>query len=140
MIQVRRRLGFTDDDTLLRQRVSDCACAQRLPALAHGFRCKCGDCRNPSGAASRCQDSFPSTGTPPHRAVGAARIAFDCDLQLELVGHLGVARERMTALGGGAPDGCLWYDLSFADGALNRGVWLPLGLYGVEVIPVSPTP
>jgi hypothetical protein len=44
------------------------------------------------------------------------------------------------SLGSATPDGCLWYDLTFADGALNRGVWLPLGLYGVDVIPISPLP
>lgn len=45
-----------------------------------------------------------------------------------------------VSVGRGAPDGCFWYDLTYADGALNRGVWLPLGIYGVDVIPVSSVP
>lgn len=34
--------------------------------------------------------------------------------------------------------GCLWYDLTKADGALGRGLWLPLGAYGVANVPAAP--
>ncbi len=37
-------------------------------------------------------------------------------------------------------NGCYWADLSKADGALNRGVWLPLGVYGVKAIPIRTGP
>ena len=39
-------------------------------------------------------------------------------------------------IGGGKPNGCWWFDLSHADGNSNRGLWLPLGAYGVVNIPV----
>jgi len=38
------------------------------------------------------------------------------------------------------PPGCVWFDLSKADGALSRGLWLPLGVYGVSVVPIPPVP
>lgn len=44
---------------------------------------------------------------------------------------------QLRWIGGGGPTGCLWYDLNRADGAGDRGLWLPLGVYGVGVIPVS---
>jgi hypothetical protein len=37
--------------------------------------------------------------------------------------------------GTGGPSACLWFDLRNADGALHRGVWLPLGLYGTAFVP-----
>jgi hypothetical protein len=37
-------------------------------------------------------------------------------------------------------NGCYWADLRKADGALNRGLWLPLGVYGVKVIPITTGP
>lgn len=37
-------------------------------------------------------------------------------------------------------NGCYWANLSKADGALNRGLWLPLGVYGVKVIPITASP
>ncbi len=40
----------------------------------------------------------------------------------------------------GGPPGCLWFDLSKADGALDRGLWLPLGVYGVSVIAIRAGP
>jgi hypothetical protein len=36
------------------------------------------------------------------------------------------------------PSSCLWYDLNSADGALNRGLWLPLGAYGVKEVDLGP--
>jgi hypothetical protein len=43
-------------------------------------------------------------------------------------------------VGSGGPSGCLWFDLRNADGAVGRGVWLPLGLYGAAVVPVTSGP
>jgi len=40
----------------------------------------------------------------------------------------------------GGPPGCVWFDLSKADGALDRGLWLPLGVYGVSIVPIPQTP
>jgi hypothetical protein len=31
----------------------------------------------------------------------------------------------------------LWFDLRWADGAVDRGLWMPLGLYGVFTVPVD---
>ena len=36
------------------------------------------------------------------------------------------------------PAGCLWFDLNRADGALGRGLWIPLGVYGVAKVPAEP--
>lgn len=44
----------------------------------------------------------------------------------------------LRRVGGGQPGGCVWFDLTRADGALNRGLWLPLGAYGVTRIPLAP--
>jgi hypothetical protein len=40
----------------------------------------------------------------------------------------------------GGPPGCVWFDLSKADGALDRGLWLPLGAYGVSAVPIPRAP
>lgn len=37
----------------------------------------------------------------------------------------------------GAPIGCIGYNLEFAVGAVDRGLWIPLGQYGVTRIPIS---
>ncbi|MHB8519543.1 MAG: beta-propeller domain-containing protein [Limisphaerales bacterium] len=47
---------------------------------------------------------------------------------------------KLLLIGGGKPSGCLWYNLSAADGRIDRGLWLPLGAYGVEKIGVTPSP
>jgi hypothetical protein len=44
----------------------------------------------------------------------------------------------LRRVGGDQPEGCLWYDLDRADGLLGRGLWLPLGSYGVTKIPAAP--
>jgi hypothetical protein len=36
------------------------------------------------------------------------------------------------------PTGCLWFDLNHADGALGRGLWLPLGVFGVGRVAAAP--
>jgi hypothetical protein len=38
----------------------------------------------------------------------------------------------------GGPPGCVWFDLSKSDGTLDRGLWLPLGVYGVSAVPTGP--
>jgi hypothetical protein len=39
-------------------------------------------------------------------------------------------------LGRGQPAGCWWFDLDLGDGDVTRGLWLPLGAYGVGQVPV----
>ncbi len=45
-----------------------------------------------------------------------------------------------TFLVTGGPPGCVWFDLSKGDGAVDRGLWLPLGVYGVSVVPIPSAP
>jgi hypothetical protein len=40
----------------------------------------------------------------------------------------------------GGPSGCLGFDLNQADGALDRGLWLPLGVYGISAVPIPAAP
>jgi hypothetical protein len=44
----------------------------------------------------------------------------------------------LRQVGQGRPSGCLWFDLTHADGELGRGLWLPLGAYGVATVPAGP--
>jgi len=46
---------------------------------------------------------------------------------------------RLVLVGQGKVSGCSWADLTQADAALNLGLWLPLGDYGVGFIPVRTT-
>jgi hypothetical protein len=41
-------------------------------------------------------------------------------------------------VGEGRPSGCQWFDLAHSDGALGRGLWLPLGAYGVVKVAAEP--
>jgi hypothetical protein len=43
-----------------------------------------------------------------------------------------------SQVGQGSAPGCLWFDLSQSDGALGRGLWFPLGVYGVGMVPAGP--
>jgi len=43
-------------------------------------------------------------------------------------------------LGSGEPPGCLGMNLPFADGAVDRGLWVPLSTYGVWRLPVPQGP
>lgn len=44
----------------------------------------------------------------------------------------------LRQIGQSPAPGCLGFDLSHADGEAARGLWIPLGDYGVEMIPISP--
>jgi hypothetical protein len=44
----------------------------------------------------------------------------------------------LRLVGEGEPPGCLWIDLSHADGQPGRGLWVPLGVYGVFTVPTAP--
>jgi hypothetical protein len=44
----------------------------------------------------------------------------------------------LAPVGHRSASGCLWFDLNQADGALNRGLWLPLDVYGVQQVPAGP--
>jgi hypothetical protein len=44
----------------------------------------------------------------------------------------------LHSIGSVLPPGCVSADLSQADGVLNHGLWLPLGAYGVQLVPAGP--
>jgi len=47
----------------------------------------------------------------------------------------------LTLIGSGGPDGCLRFNLENADGAVARGLWLPLGFFGVHRVGlINPNP
>ncbi len=41
------------------------------------------------------------------------------------------APATLKLIGSGQPPECLWFDLNQADGTVDRGLWIPLGAYGV---------
>jgi hypothetical protein len=43
-------------------------------------------------------------------------------------------------LGSGEPSGCLGMNLPSADGAVDRGLWVPLSTYGVWKLPLPSGP
>jgi hypothetical protein len=51
-----------------------------------------------------------------------------------------VGPAQPVKLGSGELPGCLGINLPAADGGVDRGLWLPLGVYGVWTLPVSPGP
>ncbi len=60
----------------------------------------------------------------------------ETDNSLDLFDHSSPA--ALALLRHDQPIGCLWYDLNNAYGDLDRGLWLPLGVYGVKVISLAP--
>ena len=40
----------------------------------------------------------------------------------------------LRRIGGGQPNACWWFDLNHADGDAARGLWIPLGAYGVSTV------
>ena len=53
----------------------------------------------------------------------------------------GIAIAPVTLIGSGGPDGCLRFNLENADGAVARGLWLPLGFFGVHRVGlINPNP
>jgi hypothetical protein len=48
------------------------------------------------------------------------------------------APQTLSRLSTYSPASCLWYDLTDADGGLGRGLWVPLGYYGVQEIRLAP--
>ncbi len=62
--------------------------------------------------------------------------AQETDNNVALFDHADPAALRVV--GQGKPSGCSWFDLSHADGALGRGLWIPLGAFGVATIPALP--
>jgi hypothetical protein len=45
-------------------------------------------------------------------------------------------KDLLRRVGGGAPPGCIWVELNRAQGELERGIWVPLGLNGVWRLPI----
>jgi hypothetical protein len=109
-------------------------------------------------------DTSDATEPVPHRLetwtlsdsgrfvrLGAVRLADPANQLAAFPGMLAVQdnrnelilfdRSQPTALreiGRGRPFGCLWFDLAKGDGSVDRGLWLPLGAYGVAFVPVTP--
>lgn len=44
----------------------------------------------------------------------------------------------LRRLGDGRPNGCYWFDLTRGDGDVSRGLWVPLGAYGVAHVSITP--
>jgi hypothetical protein len=44
---------------------------------------------------------------------------------------------NLRVIGRGRPPGCVWFNMDNADGEAGRGLWLPLGFYGVATIRAS---
>jgi hypothetical protein len=86
---------------------------------------------------------FQRTGTATLMTSASTLASFDAMLAVQQTDNSvtlfdatdGAALRRV---GGSQPGGCLWFDLTRADGALGRGLWLPLGSYGVAKIPAVP--
>jgi hypothetical protein len=45
---------------------------------------------------------------------------------------------RLSEIGAGQPNACYGVQLSAADGSVERGLWVPMGWYGVVHIPARP--
>ena len=43
----------------------------------------------------------------------------------------------LTLIGGGGPQGCVYFNADNADGDVSRGLWLPLGDYGAAKVEVK---
>ena len=86
---------------------------------------------------------FVSVANPPLVVPSAAQnlavfgdllaVQISNDIQL----YNKAAPSAMVFLGEGGPQGCLGYTLGNADGAVDRGLWLPLGDYGVARVGVN---
>ena len=47
--------------------------------------------------------------------------------------------QGLAEVGGGSFTGCVWFDLGSAAADRARGLWVPLGFYGVGYVPIAPT-
>ena len=87
---------------------------------------------------------FTKTGTTQLASAAQNMAAFGNLLVVQTADQIKLYNATVPALlglvGSGGPQGCVWYDLSHADGALDRGVWLPLGSYGVATVPIPVPP
>ncbi len=84
---------------------------------------------------------FTPLGAVPLAAVPNNLAAFGNLLAVQLGATVDLFDATNPAMlqpaGTGAPEGCVWGDLTSADGSLDAGLWLPLGDYGVLSIPVT---
>jgi hypothetical protein len=84
---------------------------------------------------------FTPLGAVPLAAVPNNLAAFGNLLAVQLGATVGLFDATNPAMlqpaGSGAPEGCVWGDLTAADGSLDAGFWLPLGDYGVLGIQVG---
>lgn len=63
-------------------------------------------------------------------------MAVQLDAQVQLFNATNPS--SLTLSGSGAPGGCIGYNLKYADGDSDRGLWVPLGPYGVTKINLKP--
>jgi hypothetical protein len=67
---------------------------------------------------------------------GGLLVCQETDNSLDLFDHSSPG--ALVLLRHDQPTGCLWYDLNNAFGDVDRGLWLPLGVYGVKSISLAP--
>jgi hypothetical protein len=83
--------------------------------------------------AAKVQLAMPATALAPFGGLLAVQ---QTDNTIELFDATDGAALRRV--GSGQPSGCLGFDLSRADGALGRGLWIPAGAYGVGLVLAKP--
>ena len=105
-----------------------------------------------TGAASAASlDTWFLADTGKFTRSGTVRMSAQASVLAEFNGLLAVQQtdngvtlfdatngSTLRKVGEAKTGGCVWYDLTKADGALARGVWLPLGAYGVANVPAAP--
>ena len=105
-----------------------------------------------TGAASAASlDTWFLADTGKFTRSGTVRMSAQASVLAEFNGLLAVQQtdngvtlfdatngSTLRKVGEAKTGGCVWYDLTKADGALARGVWLPLGAYGVTRVPATP--
>ena len=105
-----------------------------------------------TGAASAASlDTWFLADTGKFTRSGTVRMSAQASVLVEFNGLLAVQQtdngvtlfdatngSTLRKVGEAKTGGCVWYDLTKADGALARGVWLPLGAYGVANVPAAP--
>lgn len=81
---------------------------------------------------AKFQPSLPVSGLADRNGL---LIAQEEDSSLDLFDD---SAPGLSLVGHAQPSGCLWFDLTQADGGLNQGLWAPLGAYGVEHVGLGP--
>ncbi len=106
---------------------------------------------NSADAAANSLENWTLSATGNFERLSSVQLGSPANVLREFSGLLAVQENDSTVelfaignatalprVGSGQPGGCTWFDLSRADGDLMRGLWVPLGLYGVGQVPVKP--